>query len=376
MVIAPFLWANRKELRMAEYNADANSSKKNFDFVDTIRCISMMGIVWEHSSAISIDLYTDKTSLLVQSFSLQAFKFVTIAFFLIGGFLINHKFQEYSAKQYLKNRFKNTIKPWLFWMLLFVALTIIDRLVAWHKGSDVGLLSTNFPLYFYKLMNMTLFFSPYWFILNFLICIAILLVFKRYLYKTWFGIILALLSLTYSLNLHFRWFETTHSAALFGFVFYLWLGVYLNRYFEAFKQWVARLSWGVIWTGIIITLALSMAESFYLLDTGLKDAYNTLRITNILYSLIVFVALFKMGPIKAIQHLHPRQTTFGIYLIHFIILERILYMVFQPLALDFSQFNIWENTGITFARFLVAYVSSFYITLLLNRTKLKWMVGQ
>lgn len=350
--------------------------KKNFDFVDTIRCISMMGIVWEHSSIISIELYTDSASLLLQSMSIQAFKFVTIAFFLIAGFLINHKFQEYSSTQYLKNRYKNTVKPWLFWTLLFITLTILERLVVLFKGLDAGMFTANFPLYFYKLVIRTLFFSPYWFILNFLICITILLAFKRVLYEKWFGVSLGIVSLIYSINLHFRWFETTHSAALFGFVFYLWLGVYLNRYFNQFKNFVSKLSWLIIWVSIFISFLGSVAEAFYLVDTGLKDAYNTLRISNIIFSLVVFVALFKMGPLKSIQKLAPRQTTFGIYLIHFIILENMLPLIFDPLKLDYAEFNILTNTAITFVRFLIAYVLSFYLTKFLVTTKAKWLVGQ
>lgn len=351
-------------------------TKQNFNFIDTIRCISMMGIVWEHSSRVSIYAYTDNTSLFVQYFSVQLFKFSTVAFFLIAGFLINHKFQEYSATQYLKNRYKNTVKPWLFWVIIFVLITIIDRLFAWHRGTDVGILFTNFPLYFYKLMEMILFFSPYWFILNFLLCITILLIFKRYLYKKWFGALLGTITLVYSINLYYRWFETTHSAALFGFVFFLWLGVYLNKYFEEFKNFVYNLSWTYIGLGLLITLAASMSEAFYLANSGLKDAYNTLRITNLLYSLIVFVALFKIGSIRVLNALKPRQTTFGIYLIHFIILERGMPLIFQPLQVDFDQLNIWANTGIIVLRFLLAYVISLYLTKFLCKTKLKWTVGQ
>jgi len=350
--------------------------KKNFEFVDTIRCISMMGIVFEHSPRASIYAYTDETSLIIQSFTIQIFKFVTIAFFLIAGFLINHKFQEYSAKEYLKNRYKNTVAPWLFWVFIFVLITIIDRLFAWHRGSDVGILFTNFPLYFYNLMKIVLFFSPYWFILNFLLCISILLLFKRFMYKIWFGVLLAIISLIYSVNLYCRWFETTHSAALFGFVFYLWLGVYLNKHFKEFKEFVSKLSWATISVGVIVTLILAMGEAFYLQGTGLKDAYNTLRITNIAYSLIVFVALFKIGPIKSLQALKPRQTTFGIYLIHFIILERGMPLIFQPLKIDFEQLSIWANTGWVIFRFLLAYIVSLYLTKFLSTTKLKWTIGQ
>ncbi|TDG37152.1 acyltransferase [Pedobacter changchengzhani] len=363
-------------MKIEEHNLIEPGFKKNFDFVDTIRCISMMGIVWEHSSAISIELYTDKSSLLVQSITLQIFKFASIAFFLIAGFLINHKFQEYPARQYLKNRFKNTVKPWLFWVVVFMSITILDRLVAYAKGSDGGLLVSDFPLYFYNLTKMILFFSPYWFILNFLICISILLLFKRFLYKIWLGVILGMVSIVYSVNLHYGWFETSHSAALFGFVFYLWLGVYLNKYFDQFRHLINKTPWFVIYTLLLISLSMALLESFYLVNLGIKDAYNTLRFTNIIYSLVAFFALFKMGSLSFLKKLKPRQTTYGIYLIHFIILERVLALIFQPLKLDFSQFSIWVNTGITLGRFLFAYIMSLVLTMLISKTKMKWIVGQ
>src|SRR5689334_3986973 len=70
--------------------------KKNFDFVDTIRCISMFGIVFEHSAVLWGTKYSTIGDTLLQVITMQFWKFATIAFFLIGGFLINYKFTEYT----------------------------------------------------------------------------------------------------------------------------------------------------------------------------------------------------------------------------------------------------------------------------------------
>lgn len=350
--------------------------KKNFNFVDTIRCISMMGIVMEHSPIAHAPMYDTVGATFAETGIIQFFKFSTVAFFLIGGFLINYKFQEYSAGQYLKNRFKGTVKPWLFWIIVFMALTILDRYIAYFKGSDGGLMVSDFPAYLYDFGYRVLFQSPYWFILNFLICISILLLFKKYLYNYWLGIILGLISLVYSVNLYYQWFETTHTTALFGFVFYLWLGVYLNKYYTNVIKFIKGVSWFTCVSVLIITYVLAILEAMYLIKLSSHDPYNTLRITNIIYSFVAFGVLLKIGDIKILNKLKPRETTFGIYLLHCIVIERFLPLIFQPLRLDVTHFNIWQNTGLLIFRFLIVYIISYLLCSLIIKTKMKWSVGR
>jgi len=350
--------------------------KTNFDFVDTIRCISMMGIVLEHCGIVPPNHYNNQLDSLFETSIIQLFKFSTIAFFLIGGFLINHKFQEYTPFQYLRNRFKKTIKPWLFWIFMLIMLSVLDRYIAHRRGSEMGLIGSDFFLYFYETFIRIVLISPYWFILNFLICITILLLFKRYLYSIWLGLILAFFSLFYSINIYQGWIATTHTTAIFGFVFYLWLGVYFNEFYDRIMSIVKATSWFKILLLALITFCIAVGESTYINSIGLTDAYNTLRISNIIYSLVMFALLLKVGSLPWLRkHLRPRETTFGIYLIHVIIIDRGLPLIFQPLKLNFLEFSVWLNTGILLFRFLTTYIVSFFLTKVINKTKMKWMVG-
>lgn len=191
------------------------------------------------------------------------------------------------------------------------------------------------------------------------------------------GVILAFLSLIYSVNIYFEWFPTTHSQALFGFVFYLWLGVYLNKYYDSVIALIKRLPWWLMISIVVTTFLIAVKESFFLLDLGSKDAYNTLRISNIIYSLVMFAALLKLGKVSFLQNrLQPRQTTFGVYLLHYLIIERGLVLIFRPLKLDFSQFTVWQNSGILFVRFVITYIVCIIITKLILKTRFKWTVGQ
>ncbi len=358
-----------------EKKREENTVKKNFDFVDTIRCISMMGIVFEHSAAIQSGIYSSSFDTAVESSLIQSFKFSTIAFFLIGGFLINHKFQEYSTKQYLKNRFKSTIRPWLFWLLVYVALMMIDRYVSYLRGGDDSIV-TNFLGSAWNHFVFGLCYTSSWFVLNFLLCICILLIFKKYLYNWWFGGVLGIVSLVYSFNLYHNWFVTNHSMALFGFIFYLWLGVILNRYFDRVMNYINRISWPVMILTVVALFLLAILESFELLSLGSKDAYNTLRVSNIIYSFGMFALLLKIGNIEVLQKkMEPRQTTFGIYLVHYVLVVRLLPLIFQPMKLDYLNYSVWVNSGIHITRFLIVYGLSFFLVKLIRLTQVKWIVG-
>jgi len=349
--------------------------KKNFDFVDTIRCISMVGIVFEHSGAIDAGSYTSVLDTAVENSLIQSFKFCTIAFFLIGGFLINHKFQEYSAGQYLKNRFRSTIKPWLFWLFVYIAWFVIEKTVVYLRGFNTDIADHFFDLVGEKIV-FGLFYTPSWFVLNFLICICVLLIFKKHLYSWWVGLLLAACSLTYSLNVYHEWFVSNHSTALLGFVFYLWLGVVLNKYFDLVMGYIRKISWPLMIVSVVLLFVLAVLESFKLKELGIKDAYNTLRITNIFYSFGVFALLLKIGKLDFLQRkLEPRKTTFGIYLVHFIVIVRFLPMIFQPLKLDYASYSVWTNSGIHILRFFLVYGISFGVVKILQQTRLKWMVG-
>lgn len=333
----------------------------------------MIGIVFEHCSVLWGDLYVGTNDRIIQASAVQFFKFATIAFFLIGGFLINHKFTEYTPLEYLRNRFRNTIGPWLFWIAVFIALNLAHMFFMHYKfgKEEVPILEFIGG----EFANIV-FYTSYWFILNFLICIAILLIFRRYIYHLWFGIILGFISLFYSFNLYHGWIGTEHTTALFGFVFYLWLGVYINRYYEKVSKFINRISWFWIITINIILFIVADMEILFLMDRNSADAFNTLRISNILYSISMFALLLKLGPLNKLQKsLKPRQTTFGVYLIHQILVFRLLPEIFRPSSFNVNEMTVFQATAYTCIRFLLVYTLSFLFVKLILRTKIKWIIG-
>ncbi|MGN8056910.1 acyltransferase family protein [Pedobacter sp. 22163] len=356
--------------------SNINSSKINYDFIDSLRFISMFGIVMEHSSFFFGAKFNTLNEKIVQIFSLQVFKFGTIIFFLLAGFLIGDKFTKYSTKEYLQRRIKNTLKPWLFWVIILLITNYLDIIVKNLKYGDNPFLTISIPNVLLSIENIV-FNTSFWFIPNFLICIAILLLFRKYLYSIKLGAALLLLSLFYSVNLYIDVIPTSHTTALFGFIFYLWLGVQINKYYDQFKFIAGKTSMSLIFILLIISFSLASLESYYLLKLLPADPFNTLRITNIIYSLLSFVFLYKLGAKIQIKRFNPSILTFGIYLVHQILIFRLMPLIFRPLHINFENRSAYYFLAIQLLTFAVVYTGSILIVYLINKSKrARWIVGR
>ncbi len=352
--------------------------KINYAFVDSLRFIAIITIVIEHSYLYPKSMYFSETGeQWIQAITMQLFKFGTITFYILAGFLIGDKIKTTTSLGYLKRRFQSTFKPWLFWLLLFLLLRYINFFVIYNKHGFIDIFDKPFYGLFGELYYIV-FETSFWFILNFLGSISILLIFKKYLYNYRLGIFLLICSLFYSINLYYDWIITRHTTAILGFVFYLWLGVQMHKYFDVFQQWIKKQKTILLFVLTIITFIFACYESLYLLNSGIKvDPYNTLRITSIIFSLVTFLLLYKIGNLKWIEKLNPRTTTYGIHLIHFIIIAQIFPMIFTPLNITADGKTSLELVGIQYLRFILAYLSSYLIVYIINKfDRVKWVVGQ
>jgi hypothetical protein len=349
---------------------------KNYDFIDNMRFIAMIGIVMEHSSPFLGLKLTTLHDQIIQTVSLQFIKFGTIVFFILAGFLIGDKFNEYTTKQYLGRRLNTTFRPWIFWVSILVLLFYIDQSVRYFKGSDV--LGFSHPIeYILNRIHFIIVETSFWFIINFMICISILLIFRKYMYNITFGVILCLLSLFYSVNLYFHWIPTGHTTALVGFVFYLWLGVILHKYFVQFQNWIERQSFSLISLALLTTFIISCAETINLIHLGSNDSGNTLRFSNIIFSLVSFVFLYKYCNFAIIEKLKPRSMTFGIHLLHHILIIIFLPMILRPLHIVYANQSAWNLFFLQFAIFMLIYAATYVLVYYIGKSKKwKWTVGQ
>jgi len=364
-------------------SADLKKEKANYDFIDSLRFIAIITIVIEHSYMWPKSLYFNTLSeQWIQTLTMQIFKFGTVTFYILAGFLIGDKIKTTTSLAYLKRRFDGTFKPWLFWLSLFLILIYADLMVIYFKGGDFPGGDKPWAFLGDKLYYIV-FDTSFWFILNFLGSISILLIFRKYLYSYKLGIFLAICSFFYSINLYYEWIPSRHTTAVLGFVFYLWLGVIMHKYYDLFNVWIKKRSLVLLWTLTIITFVISCLESIYLMNSGIEhagvrvDPYNTLRFTNIVYSLVTFLLLYKIGNLKFIKNLNPRSTTYGIHLIHFIIIAQILPLIFRPLNISGEGMSSLDLVFIQYGRFLFTYLVSYLLVYIINKIdKIKWIVGQ
>lgn len=351
------------------------TTTRNFDFIDGIRCIAMMSIVMEHAVSLSIYKPKDDLSIFVLCSWTQFIKFGTINFFLLAGFLIGEKFVQYTPLQYMRRRIKSTIGPWIFWSILFVAILCLDDLVKAIKFNSSSF-GVNYKAVFFEHLRAVYFYSNYWFIPNFLCCIGILLIFRKYLYSYLFGVVLALTTLIYTINIYFEWIEPRHSVALFGFIFFLWLGAQINKRLDQFEKFVNSLSYTSIIIAIVIFAIGGILEEMYLMKNNSVDPYNTLRISNILFSLACFLLFYKIKGITIINFLKPRETTYGIYLIHFILVASFLPLIFVSLKYNVASLTLPELILYQLSRFIIVYILTYLIVTGINKTRFKKLIGR
>jgi hypothetical protein len=355
-----------------------NNTVTKYDFIDSLRFISMIAIVMEHSSLLLGKNFPTFSGQLIQVTTIQFFKYGTIIFFLVSGFLIGDKFSTYSPAEYFKRRWDNTFKPWVFWFVVAIALNYLNLWVVYLKFGMQDLVTSPWSTLYHQIYD-TLFATSLWFIVNFLICIAILLSFQRYMDSLIFGAILCAFSLFYSVNLYYVWVPAGHTTAIFGFVFYLWLGYKINKNFAAFTNWVNKTSTWYFAFAFLVTYVASCYESMNMMQHHNPAALNTLRFTNIWYSLVCFVLLFKYYRIFHAELFKPRMLTFGIYFIHHLLINHVIPEIFRPMGYHNEDYRpMWQMLSMSLVQFVLAYGLSMGLAYFIAKgpKKISWIIGQ
>jgi len=355
------------------WRAAVPQTEESFLFVDNIRFVSMACIVAMHTMLLPLDPARITGDIVL----MQMMKFSTICFFLIGGFLLGTKIERERPLRYFLHRLDSTFLPWLLWFCAYAFLEAASRMA--HKGpSPQALVSTIASAFLY---------SSYWFIPNFMLSLGILLLFRKYILRLWFGAIWAAVSVFYGVNLYLRWLPTDSTTAVFGYVFYLWLGCFISRKRE--KAQKALDSINGAW--FVLALALGLAASLFeagMLQHRTRDFLNTLRVSNQVFSLVAFASLLRIKRRLSPAWMDVRKHTFGIYLTHAFILYLYTSLFVHIMAGAYSVSSNYyyqkyllpeTNPGtrllVWAAAFAVTYASSWLAAFLLARSGCGRLIG-
>jgi len=293
--------------------------KTNFENIDTIRFICIGVIVWGHCSSEMRNLhFTNISAVLLQSFVIQIGKLGTVIFFLISGFLMQPRIQTYTPLEFLKSRLKPTILPWLYFVVLLDLLHLYEQGLLKNfiiEGKlDEGL------IFFLETFKNIISYLAYWFIVVFLLSSLILILLRKHINNNWMGITLGLITLFYCVNLYFGWISVHHTKAFLGYALFMWAGMQIRRHYDKFSLFINKVAWWKLIAAFLFSFLLASYEGILLTEMQCVDPYASIRASNILNSAILFLCLFKIGPVAAINALNPRKTVYGIYLLHTVLL--------------------------------------------------------
>ena len=342
---------------------------KNHLFVNNVRFLSMAAIIAIHtinsySSAVAQPTITPLLRALH-----QPLKFGTIGFFLVSGFLFGERIQKHSPFGYFKRRLQNVFAPWLVWLSLYFALRTGASLVHGRlSGVDLWQGFTNCLIY-----------SAFWFVPNLLIALALLLVFGRFLNNWRTGLVFLLASLFYGANIYGHWIPVLHTQAVFGFVFYLWLGAWSAWHFPSIEKWLARIPTVGMLGLTLFALLLALAESRLLVTLGSIDPTNTLRISNQIFSIVAVLTIVRLKRGLWPRFVDAREHTFGLYLTHTAALTLICWALRHILTRFDALSWATSNTGTLIlvpVIFALTYSGCLLVVVTLRANRmLRWTVG-
>jgi fucose 4-O-acetylase-like acetyltransferase len=354
---------------------------KSYHFADFIRFVAMCAIIFQHSFIVEkAVLVSDPSSVIVFFFLKVLAKIGSISFFVVSGFLLSSALERYSSKDYLNKRVSSIFKPYVLFFAIYLVLDLAGAFFGEHRITSLG----ELPLFVATKILNTLFFTSYWFIFNYFISVMILLAFRKYLYEHWLGIVLFCCTLVYSINVHLQWFTPHHTTAFAGFVFFLWLGANLKKSEQQFWNFIEHTPYWKIILAVLITLGIDLYETVYLLEKGAIVVDSSLKFTNILYALAVFMLLSKAGRNVRFSFLNPRDETYPLYLVHPIFLKVINYAILPLLPAVSSVLTLNDPAEVSWlaillyqtAWFIGIYVIALFTVKMILYSPFRWVFGK
>jgi probable poly-beta-1,6-N-acetyl-D-glucosamine export protein len=353
------------------------SEERSYYFADFIRFVAMCAIIFQHSFIVEKSLLiADPNSVVVFFFLKVIAKIGSISFFLVSGFLLSSALDRYSPKDYLNKRVKNIFRPYILFVAIYLMLDCAGAFFGAQRISSF----TELPAFIASKILGILFFT----IFNYFISVMLLLSLRKFLYERWLGVTLFCCTMVYSLNVHFEFFLPHHTTAFVGFTFFLWLGANLGKQETKFWNFIEGVPYWKVFVLVGVTLSVNLYETYYLLEKGATVVDSSLKFTNILYALSVFLLLSKVGNKVTFKTLNPRDETYALYLIHPIFLKVINYAILPMLPAVTAILTINDASEVSWltillyqvAWFIAIYMMSLITVKVILYSPWRWIFGK
>jgi len=344
-------------------------------FIDNARFISMFVIVMRHCALFE---FNDSHLSLLERSIIEFRSFGIIIFFVNGGFLMADWLARAKSdvRAYWRTRVERVAKPWLIWA---GAYTLVDLAKHFYLHRIVV---AEVP----EKLWQNVFAESYWFVPVLLFSLVIMLSLRRFWHSSAFGVLLMVLSGMHGVNQYTHWFPPGHTVAFFGYLFYLWLGIWMFQHFAAVVAWIHRVPWWLVLAALGVAGSLMIVEDQVLLGSGSITYYNALELSTQLYGLVVLLVLVKV-PVRLVPaFIDVRRETYGIYLSHQLVASICRGAIDLILGLPESGETFFgglrvlvqnpaARIAVWFGWFGLIYTLSLLLTKLLCRTRLAWIVG-
>ena len=345
-----------------------------FGAADNARFWCMVAVVAVHCTPVftSGDIENTEAVSIVSTF----FKFATIGFFLISGFLLEKQIQGLGSLVILRKRMRKVFLPWLFWCGLLAATFTINDLLRHRTPFLPGVTVASALL---AEVSKSISTTAFWFVPNILFALGVLLLFRRYLRSLYFGSALFAANLFYVANIYGEWITPNHPRALFAYIFPLWLGVYAAAHRNGFNRLLSRIPALTLAALTALSGVASYGESRLLLHLHSADPLNTLRLSNQIFTVLVILCLCKFR-----GRIYPRfvdvpRHTFGIYLSHPLVASAVIGIIRRFLGLHVLS-HVANRLALRIALWFVAtfiiWTAGFLISrFIAARPSLCWLLG-
>jgi len=342
--------------------------------MNIIRFFSIACIVWGHSVFIlEQHAYTNWYYQALQSVLIQLGKTGTILFFIISGFFLSDKVEGFSIIGYLKYRKYSLILPWFFFMSIAALIQTFQELMLEPKGTVTVYSAFIDAIDYFK---GVIFYGAYWFIPVSIISALLLIVLKKHLNKMWLGALLAGITTFYSINLHYSWVSTNHTKAFLGYAFFMWLGIMIKRNIGRADKLINNFSWKLLIPLVSLLFVLACLEGFTLHHTICVDPYASIRFSNILLCLLLFIMLIKTSRMQWMDMFNPQANVYGIYLVHCIIIIAFFPGLSTLINRSSLVANLYVLVAIQVLFYAVVMIVTYAIVMILNDSPLAYLIGR
>lgn len=357
-------------LRSGQTDTDKRFSQR----INVIRSVAICSVIWGHClSGLEHKVFTSLPERYIQSALMQIGRIGTVLFFIITGYLLDNKIRDLNILSYLRYRFKPIILPWLLFLTLVVFIQVFQNL---SFSQILAVNKTRLFILMISLYKSSVFHAAYWFIPVTIMSSSLLIACKRYMQHEWFGILLCCFTIFYCINLFYGWIPSNHTQAFLGYALFLWIGSQIKAHSCQIDSILRSISWKTLIPLLLFSFILTCREGMLLKFLHSDDPYASNRISNILFSIILFFSLIKSYRLAWVRRFKPRENTYGIYLVHTIFI-----MILTPSFINFiNKYNLDNHIiDVIFMRlilFSIILTISYLVVTLIIWSPLRFIIGK